>query len=75
MKQEPMESHGLRLPPAMWRRIEYLARCARMDRSAFVRKQLDASLLLVPEFHSQQEVVLGAEQGDGDLFIPEEAAE
>jgi hypothetical protein len=53
-ESEPMESHGLRLPPQMWRAIETRARLRKTDRSDWLRTKIGAVLELEPDMHDME---------------------
>ena len=50
---EPMESHGVRMLPGEWKRVDALAQDKGMSRSEWVRVQIAAALALAPEVHNQ----------------------
>ena len=49
MRKQPMTSHGVRLAPATWRKIERLAEAAGTDRTDWLREQIEALLSRIPD--------------------------
>lgn len=53
--KEPLESHGLRLLPQSWRKVERLARRKETDRSDWLRTKIEAVLELEPDLHDMDD--------------------
>lgn len=70
MNNQPMESHGLRLPPQLWRQIEFRAKSGKQDRSAWLREQIDWLFSVLPEVQYEHEEVtqMHEEPIDDDPF-------
>lgn len=71
MQNEVMESHGLRLPPAVWREVEARAAAKQASRSEWLRQQIEALLGRLPDLHNphgrlHEEQAAYVELPDGD---------
>ena len=72
MRTEPMESHGIRMPPRLWRKVETLAARQNTSRSDWLRDQIEALLSRVEDVHDTHE--FGNDTTEGGLFDPDDEA-
>lgn len=54
-KSDVLEAHGIRLRPASWRKIERIAQREEVDRTTWLREQIESLLARVPEVHEKHE--------------------
>lgn len=52
-KSDVLEAHGIRLRPASWRKIERIAQREEVDRTTWLREQIESLLARVPEVHEK----------------------
>lgn len=51
-KSDVLEAHGIRLRPASWRKIERIAQREEVDRTTWLREQIESLLARVPEYEA-----------------------
>ena len=54
MRNKPLESHGVRLSSETWRKIERLAEADDVDRTTWLREQVEALVSRTPDVHTTQ---------------------
>lgn len=61
-KQDVLEAHGIRLKPDSWRKIERLAGHDDVDRTTWLREQIEALLSRVPDVHKTNQILTDAHE-------------